>query len=501
MPILEARRIRKHFGGVVALEDGNLSLEPGEVHFLMGSNGSGKSTLCKVIAGVVAPDDGQLELGGQPVRFARPREAKARGIAVVYQELSLIPRLSVARNILLGSEPRGRTGLVNFKRLKAEAAAAARLFGSVLGADFDLDTPVDQLPPDAKQIVEILKALAAEPQIIIFDEATSSLHREQVRVFFELVRDLKRMGKSIVFISHRMEEVFEIGDRATVLRGGKTVGTVNLKETTRDGLVQMMVGHAVGGARLERSHRVPPRPVLRVDGLRSRRLRDVSFELRQGEILGLGGLHGQGQSDLLLCLFGVLPVRGGTVYVECERVGAQSPRRAMQQGFAYVSGDRARHGVLLVRPILENMILCLLQKTHRLLFARKRLAGDVRQVAGRLNMLFGALGSAVNELSGGNQQKVVIGKWLLTVPGILLMDDPTKGIDYHTKEELYGLMRTMCEEGVAVLWHSSEDEELLNHSDRILVFNEGHIVDELAGERLSELELYRSALKSAHEPG
>jgi len=499
MPVLEAENVRKRFGGVVALDGGAVAVEPGEVHFLMGSNGSGKSTLCKVIAGVVAPDHGSVLLDGEPLRVAGPREARAHRIAVVYQELSLIPRMSVARNIMLGIEPRGRFGLVDLPRLHDEAARAAETFSSVVGPGFRMDMPVDRLPPDEQQIVEILKALATDPRIIIFDEATSSLHREQVKVLFDVVRDLKARGRSVIFISHRMEEVFEVGDRATVLRNGQTVGTLRLAEAGKDDIVRMMVGHepAAPGARAATTRATDE--MMRVEGLASERLRDVSFVLRAGEILGLGGLHGQGQSDLLLCLFGALPAAAGTVEVAGRVVASQTPRGAMKRAMAYISGDRARHGVLAIRPVLENMALCHLQKANRLAFRRSRLARDVLPTVERLRMVLGGLDSPVKELSGGNQQKVVIGKWLMTEPKVVLMDDPTKGIDVHTKEELYGLVRAMCDEGAAVVWHSSEDAELLSNADRILVFNEGRIVDELSGERLSELELCAAAMKTARE--
>ena len=496
MAILETKQIRKHFGGVTALDDGSFSLEKGEVHFLIGANGSGKSTLCKIVAGVVGPDDGAVFLRGERVRFTRPVEARRAGIGVVYQELSLIPQLSVARNIMLGMEPRTRCGFIARARLVARAQEMLALFGGKRAASMEPDTAVARLAPGQRQIVEILKVLAGDPEIVIFDEATSSLHTEQVKALFGLVSDLKRQGKAIVFISHRMEEVFEIGDRATVLRNGRAVGTVSLRETNRHAIVRMMVGHEIA-ARTERpGHDLDSAAVLGVSGLCAARIRDVSFELRKGEILGLGGLHGQGQSELLLCLFGVSPTRCGTVTLHGRAVRVRTPRAAMRRGLAYVSGDRTQRGVLLIRPVLENLALCLLHRLRRGVFARGRLGREVLPAADRLALVFGGLARPVNQLSGGNQQKVVLGKWLVTDPAILFMDDPTKGIDYHTKEELYALMRTMCVAGAAVIWHSSEDEELLSNCDRVLVFNGGRIVDELRGERMTELELYNAALRS-----
>lgn len=499
MPALEVSSLEKHYGGVTALSDGNLVLQEGEVHFLMGANGSGKSTLCKIISGAVAPDAGQVRVFGETVEFTRPSDSKARGISVVYQELSLIPHLTVAQNITLANEPSKWRGMIDHERETARAGEMVELFRSVVSADFQLDTPVRRLTPDERQIVEILKVLATDPRIIIFDEASSSLHRDQVRVLFNIIRDLSSQGKSAVFITHRMVEVYEIGDRATVLRNGATVGQVEVRSTEQSEIVRMMMGAKVQAARTEQRSSPPGGEILRVSGFASSKLNDISMEVRRGEILGLGGLQGQGQSALLMHLFGALPIRAGTVELEGRELHIRSPRQAMREGFAFISGDRTIYGVMLIRPILENMILSATYRAKRFFFSRDGYAREVEPVTRQLEMVYSSLKATVNELSGGNQQKVVIGRWLMTEPAIILMDDPTKGIDVQTKEQLYELMYSLCENGVSIIWHSSDDEELLGHTDRILVFNSGEITDELEGDRLTEYELYNAAFRSASE--
>lgn len=495
MAVLELRQLHKFFGGVHALDDANFSLEPGEVHFLMGSNGSGKSTLCKVISGVVAPDRGQMFLDGREVAMRHPIDSRRHGISVVYQELSLIPTLTVAQNIMLGNEPRTRGRFIDQAGLNRQAQQMLDRFRDAIHPDaLRLDRMVQELQPDEKQILEILKVLVTQPRIIIFDEATASLHAHQVQVFFNLIRELKAQGTSIIFISHRLEEVFEIGDRATVLRNGATVATVALAETDKEALVRAMVGESESvAARAKTSARVE-QPLLEVQGVCTDTLQDIGISVRKGEIVGLGGLHGQGQSDLLLTLFGARSLHAGTLTLDGAPVQNSSPAKAMDHAFAFISGDRSKYGVLLIRPILDNMVLSYLRKTRKFFFLRQHLHHIVLPVLQRLNLIFANLNHSVNELSGGNQQKVVIGRWLLTEPKILLMDDPTKGVDIHAKEELYGLMREMCAQGAAVLWNSSEDQELLNNADRVLVMKEGRIVNELEGERLNEFELYKSAL-------
>ncbi|HYD97844.1 MAG TPA: sugar ABC transporter ATP-binding protein [Alphaproteobacteria bacterium] len=493
MPLLAARHITKRFGGVVALSDGALTVERGEVHVLIGANGCGKSTLCKIVTGAVAPDGGEILFDGRAVSFASPKAARAAGISVFYQELSLVPQLTVAQNIMLGVEP-SRGGFVDEAALRARAEALIALMAEAAGPGFGPDAYVGDLGIDQKSIVEILKALAAKPRLVIFDEATSSLDRRQVAAFFDLVRRLKAEGTAIIFISHRMEEIFAIGDRITVMRNGATVAALDLAATDRDAIVAHMVGDRPPAPPAALAKREPGAPVLTVEGLCGPKLRDVSLELRRGEIVGLGGLHGQGQSELLLSLFGAAPVAGGTMRLDGQALRPDRPLAAMRHGIAYVSGDRGRSGVFAQRPIFENFAQAALSKGRGLAVRRGGLMARIAPIAERLKLRFPGYAAPVRELSGGNQQKVVIGRWLATAPAVLLLDDPTKGIDVGAKADLYAILAELCREGVAVLLYSSEDSELLTNADRILVFNGGRVVETLSGAALNEHALYRAAL-------
>lgn len=492
MPVLEARGINKRFGAVVALDNAGLDVEPGEVHVLIGSNGSGKSTLCKIIAGSVIPDTGELLIEGKPAIINSPKDAADSGIGVFYQELSLVPQLSIQENLFLGELPQKGPGFVDRAAMKKRAEELIARFTGVTGEGFAPDALVQDLRNDQRQIVEVLKVLALDSRIIIFDEPTSCLDKRQVTVFFDIVRDLREQGRSIIFISHRMDEIMEIGDRVTVLRDGRPAACLPVSETDRDSLVEHMVGSRIAISASEKRD-IGEDAVLTVENLSGPRLDNISFSLHRGEILGFGGLHGQGQSEVLRMLFGAEHASGANVKLADSPKRPSKPSEAVRNGLAYISGDRGRDGVLLIRPILENLAAADLTRRRRFLLSPKKLTDRIAPIIDRLKMKFSGYKAPISSLSGGNQQKAVIGRWLMIKPRILLLDDPTKGIDLQAKADLYAIMRELVLEGVSIILYSSEDSELLNVADRILVFNGGRIVTTLEGDDKTAFKLYQAA--------
>ena len=494
---LSARNIVKRYGGVVALSDGNLDVQAREVVALIGANGSGKSTMSKVINGVVVLDGGQLLLDGNPVHFTSPQAAKNAGIATVFQELSLIPQMTVAENIWLTREPLNTFGQVDRKAVKTRTEELLALFEGTYKTALYPDSPVAALPPDEKQIIEILKAISFDPWLIILDEATASLDSRQVQRLFELVARWKEQGKAIVFVSHRMEEIFRIADKFTVLRNGKTVGAGNIKDINEKELVKLMIekesvlgflrGEAKADAKAEKEIS------LEVENLNNDGLHGVSLQIRKGELVGIGGLQGQGQRHLLHSLFGDIPYSGRVKFFGQE-VHFKHPRDAMRRGLALVPGDRAREGLLYIRSILDNLLLPSWKR-----FGLPLKVGNARSEATRvgssLNLKMAGLEEPVSSLSGGNAQKVVIGKWLMRDPQVLLLDDPTKGVDVGTKAEFYALLtRLSSQEGKTILLYSSDDEELIGLCDRVLVMHDGMIRTELSGNTLTKENLIAASM-------
>ena len=496
--LLEARGVTKRYGATTALLEAAFELRAGEVHALLGSNGSGKSTLAKIIAGLVAPDSGDLTWRGSSVKFRNPLEARAQGIAVVYQELSLVPDLSIEANIWLGHELRGAWGRIDASETRARTLKLLGLFKGVTREKFLPDTPAGALPPDERQLVEILKALSLEPQLLILDEATASLGARQVERVFELVRDLKSRGLGIVIVTHRMDEIFQIADRATVLRNGQVIGRLDVRETSREELVTMIIGEVASVLEGEAKHRTNKAAILKLESSRSGKLRDLNLELAAGEIVGLGGLQGQGQSELLLTLFGEMPLEVGTLRLENSTRNFLHPRDAMDAGIAFVPGDRNRQGLLAARNIFENFLLPGWDAFRNGPFIKSERARNAALAMGeKLKLKYGSLEHPITSLSGGNAQKVVLGKWLLRNPRVLLLDDPTKGIDVGAKAEFYRLLGELREAGLVVLFYSSDDDELLNLCDRVLVMLEGKITTELSGPSLNRTNLLRSSLGAA----
>ncbi|WP_075216193.1 sugar ABC transporter ATP-binding protein [Mongoliimonas terrestris] len=494
---LTATGVTKRFGAVVALSDARLRVGRGEVHALLGANGCGKSTLCKIIAGTVARDSGDIRVDGEARPLASPRAAEAAGIAIFYQELSLVPQLTVAENIHLGHEPRGAGGFVDRTARDESTDHLIGRFAGVAGDTFSAKTRVADLSPDQRQITEILKVLARRPRLIIFDEATAALDRRQVDVFFSIVRDLRAEGVSSIFISHRLDEVFAVADRITVMRNGETVGDFAVAETDPEAIVREMVGDVRLGPRPGKRPAAGGEPRLVVDGVGGGRLKDVRFTARKGEILGLGGLQGQGQKRLLAGLFGAEPFTSGAVLLDGAPVAPRRPADAIRAGFGLVSGDRGRDAAFPGRSILENAAMASLvrEKAH-LILARRLSARFDRMLAG-LKTRYAGLGAPIGSLSGGNQQKIFIARWLAARPLVLLLDDPTKGIDLGAKADFFAIIRALAETGTTVLIYSSEDADLLSLCQRVLVFNGGRITADLSGPALDAVGLTRAAYGEA----
>jgi ribose transport system ATP-binding protein len=438
-------------------------------------------------------DGGQLLLDGKPAHFVSPQIAKNMGISTVFQELSLIPQMTVADNIWLTREPLGLGGIVNRKAVNAKTAELLALFAGTYKTDLRPDVPVSDLPADEKQIVEILKAVSFNPRLLILDEATASLDSRQVQRLFELVVKWKTDGKAIVFVSHRMDEIFRIADYYSVLRNGKTVGAGKMKDIAEKDLIRLMIDKASVFSFARAGSQKNEKPTcLEVKDLKTPILRGVGFSVKEGELVGIGGLQGQGQRDLLLSLFGDINFTGSVQY-NGKPVHFRHPRQAMNHGFALVPGDRAREGLLYIRSILENMQLASWGRYGFPLKIRQA-KKDAEQTSVGLNLKMAGLNEPVSSLSGGNAQKVVIGKWLMRRPGLLLLDDPTKGVDVNSKAEFYGLLTRLCDEGKTILFYSSDDEELIGLCDRVLVLHDGRIKTELAGDGLTKENLISASL-------
>ena len=481
--VLDLRSIQKRFGGVQALRRGDLRVQAGEVHLLLGENGAGKSTLMKIVAGMQSADGGEFLWKGQPARFRSPAEAQRAGIAMVHQESLLAPHLSVAENLYLGREPRRWMGWIDRGRAVREAARLIEEHRFPLQAEWMVGT----LSPAGRQMVEICRAVAQGASLLIFDEPTSSLSDAESQEVFRIVRTLRDRAASVIYITHRMDELREVGGRVTVLRDGETVFAGEMAEVSTAELIRHMVGRSV-----ETIHRrealAPGREMLRVENL-SRRgvLHDISLTLRAGEITGLAGLIGAGRTELCRCLFGVDRADSGGVFIEGRAVRIHSPRDAVRAGLALIPEDRQKEGLAAGLPVRHNLLMASMERVSRFGLidaAREReLVGpDADQLAGKL--------------SGGNQQKVVIRKWVLSGAKVVLFDEPTRGIDVGAKVEVFEAMDRMARDGAALLMVSSELPELMQVADRILVMRQGRITAELARGCTQEEIMRHAALES-----
>ncbi|HTN97989.1 MAG TPA: sugar ABC transporter ATP-binding protein [Nordella sp.] len=494
--------ISKRYGGVRALEKAELVVEPGRIHAILGENGAGKSTLIKIMAGVVTPDEGRMTIKGDDVAFASPAAAQAAGIACIFQELSLIPDLSVADNVVIADPPR-RFGMIDRKAQRRIAEAALTRAGA---SDIHPLALVKDLPLSRRQMVEIAKALARQPQILILDEATSALTAADVAKVFRVLKRLRDDGLALLYISHRMNEIAELADTCTVFRNGRNVATYANGTKSDTEVVEMMIGREY---RNIFPPKPPPAPEARTPVLACRnlswagRLNDISLGVAKGEVVGLGGLDGQGQRELLLAFFGVLSGLSGEILIDGKAATITSPAaaKAADIGMALIPEDRKTEGLMLPMSVRDNLSFAALD-----LLSRGGIidtAAEERRNEDMLDLLAiktAGLDIPVGALSGGNQQKVVIAKWLMRRPRIILLNDPTRGIDVGTKQELYGLLRRLADDGAAILFYSTDYDELIGCCDRVLVLYDGAVKRELKGADITEHALISSALNIAGTP-
>ncbi|GAA2359388.1 putative ribose/galactose/methyl galactoside import ATP-binding protein 3 [Catellatospora methionotrophica] len=474
-PLLRMRGVGKAFFGVRVLDDVDLDLHPGQVHALVGENGAGKSTLMKIASGVYQPDAGTLELSGKPVTLPDPRAAQAAGIGIIHQEFNLLPERTVAENVFLGREPL-RRGLVDRRAMQARTA---ELLAGIGESAIAPQAKVGRLSVAQQQVVEIVKALALDARVLIMDEPTASLADHEVELLYALVRRLQARGIGILYVSHRLTEVFDLSGRITVLKDGRRVTTLATAEATADTLVRHMVGR-------ELSHYYPDRAapgsagaaVLTLSAAGNGRLRPVDLELRSGEVLGVGGLQGSGRSALARAVFGIDGFRTGQLLLDGVAMRVRSPRQAVRAGIAYVTEDRKGEGLALSQSVLDNALLAQRAVTPRW-FARNARATTVRELLDAVEVHAAGTEQEIRYLSGGNQQKVILARWLAMKPRVLLFDEPTRGIDVGAKAAIHDLIRRLAADGAAVLMISSELPELIGMSDRIVVMRDGAIAGEL----------------------
>jgi rhamnose transport system ATP-binding protein len=475
--LLRAAHLSKAFAGVHALQGVSFDLRPGEVHALIGENGAGKSTLTRIISGALQADEGTLEVHGRMVEKNDPLLSRSLGIAVIHQQLALFPDLTVAENIALGLEP---TGWWRRVRWGARRRLARDLLERV-GAAIDPDTIARHLTMPEQQLVEIARALGANARVLILDEPTASLSEREVEQLFRMIRDLRAQGVGMIYISHRLEELFQVADRVTVLRDGRTVATHSIAEVDRTELIRLMVGresNAVFPAGRFAKSQTDVVLEVRGVGCREANVKDVSLSVRAGEILGLAGLVGAGRTELARILFGLTPADTGEIHVRGKRVVIASPARAVELGIAYVPEDRRRHGVLLEMAVAPNISLAILKKIATLGWINStRERSIAASFVERLGIKTASLRSMVGDLSGGNQQKVALARWLATGPAVLILDEPTQGVDVGAKAEIHRLMRELADRGLAIVMISSELPEVLGMSDRIAVMHGGKIMD------------------------
>ncbi|MEM8551159.1 MAG: sugar ABC transporter ATP-binding protein [Pseudomonadota bacterium] len=498
-PYLQMRGISKNYGGVQALSSVDFAARRGSIHAVLGENGAGKSTLIKIASGVVAPSEGEMRVAGAPVAFRTPLEANAAGVVCIFQELSLLPDLSVADNISITAPPRTRLGLID---TRAQRRRAEELLARVGCEDIDPRERLKNLPLSRRQMVEIAKALGRNPQLLILDEATSALTSADVAKVYDILHTLRQEGLCLLYISHRMHEIEELADTLSVFRNGRHISTFDKGAHGDDQIVEMMIGRDWSNVFPPKPKRnAQPAPALDVENLSwPPTLSSISLSVGEGEIVGIGGLDGQGQRELLLALFGVLRGVGGTVKVggEEKRIGAPATAKSAQNRIALIPEDRKTEGLMLPMSVAENITVAALNKVAKnLVIDKSAEAKAIEEMVARMQIKAGDLAAPVATLSGGNQQKVVIAKWLLTGARIILLNDPTRGIDVGTKQEIYQLLRDLAADGAAILFYTTDYDELIGCCDRVLILYGGEIVRTLEGEDITETNIVAASLNLA----
>ena len=470
--LLEMKHITKEFPGVKALDDVSLELGAGEVLALVGENGAGKSTLIKILSGAYTPDSGEVYLNGEKQEHVTPIGAIKNGISVIYQELNNVDQVTVAENIFLGSLPRsGPMRTVDYKALRANTQALLE----EVGLKVDPMTPLERLSIAQKQLVEIAKALSKDIKLLVMDEPTAALNNQEIEIMFKLIRGLAQKGIGILYISHRMEEIFEISDRVMVMRDGRAVATMPTAEVDTQKLISLMVGREIKDLYPPRCQ-VGKELCFSVHGLSTDRLHDISFDVRRGEIVGLFGLMGCGRTEIARAIFGADPRKAGTMTLDGRPINPTSPYSAKRAGIGYIPADRKKDGLMLIHSVSANMTISILDqiKTHRLL-DRKKEAALVDSWVRTLEIKTPSAGTIINSLSGGNQQKVVLAKWLSIEPKLLILNEPTRGIDVGSKSEIYKLMNDLCRQGIGIIMISSDLPEVMGMSDRMVVICDGRV--------------------------
>ena len=489
-PVLRAVEVSKRFGGVTALDRVSLDLHAGEVHGLVGENGAGKSTLIKLLAGVHAPDQGEIIYRGENVAMSAPRDAWDMGISTTFQETSLVPLMSVARNLYLGTEPRTRWRLLAVEEMNRNATALLRRYG----IDIDVRRPVKSFGAGVQQMIAIVRAVSTDARVLILDEPTSSLEPREVEQVFGMIRRLTTAGAALLFVSHNLDEVFQISDRITILRDGRRAQSKLVAETTKLEVIATMLGRDVAEVRsagrtsFTRAQQVRDQVVLEADGLsRRHQLRDVSLSVRAGEVLGLAGLLGSGRSETVRAIFGTQRIDDGRVKVGGKRVRTGSPQASLAAGTAPLPEDRKAEGIVPTMSVRDNIVLMALVKVSRWGFVSPtRVDRLVTEFVGRLGIKTSGAGQNIGQLSGGNQQKALLARLLCVEPSVLLLDEPTRGIDIGAKAEVQSIIQELADQGRSIVLISSELEDVVEGSNRVVVLKNGAVVGELGSEEIDE---------------